>query len=98
MTQQPTLARNEICPLLEELIRQLDDEGRATQRAHFDRIRRSLASAQDEFTLAVPIIALNSTAAVGIELSQAVQPLHLRILEKAELLTALLAQPDARNH
>ncbi len=98
MTQQHTLARNEIGPLLDELIRQLDDEGSATERAHFDRIRRSLDHAQDEVTLAVPIIALTSTAAVGIELSQAVEPLHSRILEKAALLTALLDRSAGPNH
>ena len=39
-----TQARNAIAPLLDQLIVQLDAEGRASQRAYFARIRRSLLS------------------------------------------------------
>ena len=47
MTHKATVVRNEICPLLDHLIRQLDAEGRATQKAHFKRIQRWLDGARD---------------------------------------------------
>ena len=99
MRQQPTIARNEIGPLLDQLIRMLDDEGRATQRAYFARIRRSLHHAQDELTLAPPIIALSTSDAVGIELPQDAQPLHSRIVEKtAQVIRDLdLMTPTTRH-
>lgn len=87
--QHSTLARNELAPLLEQLVHQLGKEGRATHRAYFDRIRRSLNRAQDEVMLAVPIIALSSNA-VGIELSADAEPLHQRIVEKAVAMVTLL--------
>ena len=34
-----TLVRNELAPLLDRLIVQLEDEGQLTYRAHFTRIR-----------------------------------------------------------
>jgi hypothetical protein len=98
MTQQPMLARNEIDPLLDQLIRQLDDEGRATQRAWFARIRRSLQHAQDEVMLAQPIIALSTSGAYGIQLSQEAQPLHTRIVEKAALVVSALDTPPVVRH
>ncbi|MFK7915758.1 MAG: hypothetical protein AB8B93_17710 [Pseudomonadales bacterium] len=88
--QHSTLARNELAPLLEQLILQLGKEGRSTHRAYFDRIRRSLNRAQDEVMLAVPIIALSSGNAVGIELSADAEPLHQRIVEKAVAMVTLL--------
>lgn len=96
--RQPTLARNEIGPLLDELIRQLGEEGRTTHRAYFVRIRRSLEHAQDEVMLAQPIIALTTTNAVGIELSADAQTLHLRIVEKAAAMVTLLEATHPIRH
>ena len=96
--RQPTLARNELGPLLDQLIHQLGEEGRATHRAYFLRIRRSLDRAQDEVTLAQPIIALTTTNAVGIELSAEAEPLHSRIVEKAAAMVTLLDTSHSPRH
>lgn len=93
-----TLARNELGPLLEQLICQLGKEGRTTHRAYFDRIRRSLDCAQDEEMLAQPIIALTTCNAVGIELSDDAEPLHQRIVEKAALMITLLENAQPPSH
>lgn len=90
--RKTTEARNAIGPLLDQLILQLDDEGSMTQRAHFDRIRRSLYRARSESELANPIFALSTSAAVGFKFSHDADALVHRILEKLALLEA--EQPD----
>ena len=54
--QKVTQARNKICPLLDELIVQLDAEGSATQKAHFNRIRGRIYQASDPWELTDPIM------------------------------------------
>ena len=54
-----TLARNEISPLLDRLIQQLEAEGRLTQRAHFRRIQRRIEVAHNDWDLKSPIIDLS---------------------------------------
>jgi len=81
-----TAARNELGPLLEALIVQLDGEGAMTQRAHFDRIRRSLYHARSDTDLARPILALSTSTAYGFKFSNDADALINRIVEKvAEL-------------
>jgi hypothetical protein len=81
-----TAARNELGPLLEALIIQLDGEGSMTQRAHFDRIRRSLYHARTDTDLARPILALSTSTVYGFKFSNDADALVNRIIEKiAEL-------------
>ncbi len=84
--QPSTAARNAISPLLEQLIRQLAEEGHSTQQAYFARIRQALDGAQDELALVTPIRALTTCHAVGFQFSKDVESLVRRICEKAELL------------
>jgi hypothetical protein len=85
---RPSVARNRIGPLLDQLILQLHGEGSATQAAWFRRIRRSLDSAHDDFEVLVPIQALSTTQAVGFRFSEDADVLMTRILEKAAELAA----------
>ena len=80
----PVVARNEIEPLLAELIRQLSAEGRATERVIYQRIRKSLCEAKG------PLNDLSTMAHVRPRSSGDVDVLLARILEKAERL----ALPD----
>jgi hypothetical protein len=84
--RRTTSARNEIAPLLDRLISQLDAEGSATQRAYFLRIRRELERVRHDAELATPIRELTSTTAVGFSFSSDAGALIARILEKAEEL------------
>ncbi len=84
--RRTTSARNEIAPLLDRLISQLDAEGSATQRAYFLRIRRELERVRHDAELATPIRELTSTRAVGFSFSSDAGALIARILEKAEEL------------
>lgn len=77
-----TAARNAIGPLLDQLILQLDGEGSMTQRAHFDRIRRSLYLARTDSDLARPILALSTSTAYGFKFSNDADALMHRIIEK----------------
>jgi len=95
---RPTVARNAIGPLLDQLILQLDCEGSATQAAYFNRIRRSLNRAHDDFELLFPIQALSTTPAVGFAFSQDADVLITRILEKAAEITAGLSYDTAPRH
>jgi hypothetical protein len=83
-----TAARNELGPLLEALIVQLDGEGSMTQRAHFDRIRRSIDLARSDTDLARPILALSTSTAYGFKFSNDADALVNRILEKVAELEA----------
>ena len=93
-----TAARNAIGPLLDQLIKQLDVEGRATQRAHFDRIRRCLYGAQFEAELTRPILDLSTSTAVGFRFSTEADALINRILEKAEALAKELDEIQSQQH
>ncbi len=84
--QPSTAARNAISPLLEQLIRQLGEEGHTTQRAYFARIRKELDRAQDELALVTPIRALTTYQAVGFQFSNDAQSLIQRICEKVAQL------------
>lgn len=77
-----TAARNEIGPLLDELIVQLEAEGSATQKAHFNRIRGRLYGAHDAWELTTPIIELSSCVAMGFRFSKTADALINRILQK----------------
>jgi hypothetical protein len=96
--QRATSIRNQIGPLLDRLIHQLDAEGSATQRAYFLRIRRELERAQHDAELATPIRELTSTTAVGFSFSSDAGALIARILEKAEELGRDLEVPPQTLH
>lgn len=85
--QKVTTARNEIGPLLDELITQLDAEGSLTQCAHFHRIRHRLNRASDAWELTSPIIDLATCVAMGFRFSQTADALVERILHKAQTLS-----------
>lgn len=93
-----TEARNEIGPLLDQLIRQLDVEGSATQRSFFARIRRSLQHARHDVDLATPILELSTSPMVGFRFSSDADALINRILEKAEQLADELEAPSQTVH
>lgn len=93
-----TQARNEICPLLDRLIVELDAEGSATQKAHFKRIRSHLYGADSEFGLTTPIIELSSCMAMGFRFSSTADALVMRILKKTEALVKELAGANAQIH
>jgi len=93
-----TEVRNEIGPLLDRLISQLDHEGSATQRAYFARIRRSLDGARHDWDLATPIRELSTTTAVGFKFSSDADVLIARILEKAATLAAELEAQTTTRH
>ena len=85
----PVVARNEIEPLLAELIRQLSAEGRATERVIYQRIRKSLCAAKDPLEVSRPLNELSTMAHVRRRSSGEgdADVLLARILEKAEALT-----------
>ena len=83
----PVVARNEIEPLLAELIRQLSAEGRATERVIYQRIRKSLCEARDPLEVSRPLNDLSTMSQVGQRTSGDTDVLLTRILEKAERLT-----------
>ena len=81
--EKVTLARNQIGPLLDRLIVELEAEGCATQRAYFNRIRHHLSVAHDDWELTTPIIELTSSPAIGFQLSSTAAAILSRILKKA---------------
>ena len=81
-----TNARNEIEPLLTQLIRQLGIEGRATEMAVYSRIQHYLRSAKHNHELARPFSDLSTTANVCFTLPGEANILLERIIEKAEIL------------
>ena len=88
--QKVTVARNQISPLLDQLIHELDAEGASTQKAFFCRVRGHLELAYDDYDLATPIIELSSSLALGFHFSHNANVLVERIQEKAaELVKAL---------
>lgn len=96
--RRTTSVRNEIAPLLDRLITQLDAEGSATQRAYFLRIRRELERARYDTDMVTPIRELTSTSAVGFSFSSDAGALIARILEKAEQLGRDLEVPPQILH
>lgn len=93
-----TEIRNQIGPLLDRLISQLDHEGSATQRAYFARIRTSLYRARHDWDMATPIRELSTTTAVGFTFSSDADALIARILEKADVLAQELDYPRPPAH
>ena len=81
-----TLVRNELGPLLDRLIVQLEDEGKLTYRAHFTRIRTHLISAHEDWELARPMIDLSAANAMGFKFSSTADALVTRILNKSQRL------------
>ncbi len=96
--EYPTAVRNAISPLLDELIRQLAEQGLHTQKAYFARILNDLDSAQDELALLTPIQALSTYRAVGFKLSSDVEPLLQRIVEKTAVVADQLDSPGITWH
>ena len=85
----PVTVRNEIEPLLSELIRELAAQGRTTERAIYARIRMSLRAAGNPCDLARPFHDLSTMAAVAPGRSDATGDANIllvRILEKARQL------------
>jgi len=86
-----TNARNEIGPLLDELINQLAQDGSTTHRAHFNRIRGHLYGAEDDWELTQPIIELSTCVAMGFRFSKTADALLTRIMQKtAPVVKALV--------
>lgn len=98
MMTKTTEARNAIGPLLDQLILQLGWEGSMTQRAHFDRIRRSLYLARSDTDLLRPILALSTSTAVGFKFSSDADALVTRILEKLVELEGESPASDSTVH
>ena len=96
--QHTTLARNEIAPLLDHLIRQLDQEGRATQRAYFARLRSWLEHAADNAEVAARIRELSVTEPLGFQFSQDTLAIVRRISEKTQSLAEALDRDQPSRH
>ena len=95
---QVTNARNEIEPLLTQLIRQLGIEGRATEMAVYSRIQRYLRSAKHNHELARPFSDLSTTANVCFTVPGEANVLLERIIEKAEVLVRELENQTGAIH
>ena len=95
---QVTNARNEIEPLLTQLIRQLGIEGRATEMAVYSRIQRYLRSAKHNHELARPFSDLSTTANVCFTVPGEANVLLERIIEKAEVLVRELENQSGAIH
>ena len=95
---QVTNARNEIAPLLTQLIRQLGIEGRATEMAVYSRIQRYLRSAKHNHELARPFSDLSTTANVCFTVPGEANVLLERIIEKAEVLVRELENQTGAIH
>ena len=93
-----TLVRNELGPLLDKLIMQLEREGNLTYRAHFTRIRRRLNCANPDWELATPIIDLSAADAMGFQFSSSADVLVARILLKSQRLIRQLNGLDKPKH
>ena len=92
------IAKTELEPLLERLIKQLDQEGRLTHKAHFKRIHWRLTHAHTDLDLAAPIIDLSSARAIGFEFSSTAHALIARILDKTRFLVDELAEQERQVH
>ena len=96
--ERVTIARNQIGPLLDQLIHELDIEGSSTQKAYFCRVRGHLAGAADDFELATPILELSGSIALGVQFSQTANVLVGRIQEKVQALLEALEGVDPKIH
>ena len=96
--QRVTLARNQIGPLLDQLISELDANGCATQRRYFNRIRGEFNRANDEWDLTTSIVELTASPAMGLQLPDTADALMVRILEKASVLITELEGANANLH
>ena len=96
--EKVTEARNEIGPLLDELIERLEAEGQATHKNHFKRIQLHLRVANDDWELASPIMELSTCVAMGFRFSSDARPLINRILEKTTELVAELEGSTPTRH
>ena len=85
--EKVTTARNEIGPLLDQLIYELDAEGYATQKAYFSRIRGLFQEASSELELSTSIVELSAGPAIGFQMPTTANVLMSRILEKVASLT-----------
>ena len=92
------VVRNEIAPLLDQLIYQLGAEGRATPRAHFNRIRKLLYRADTTQDLASPLINLCSSVVLGFRLSADSTALLERLMNKSQHLMADLDGSHITHH
>ena len=95
---QVTNARNEIEPLLTQLIQQLGSEGRATEMAVYTRIQRYLRSAKHNHELARPFSDLSTTANVCFTVPGEANILLERIIEKVEVLVRELENQTGAIH
>ena len=93
-----TNARNEIEPLLTQLIRLLGIEGRATEMAVYSRIQHYLRSAKHNHELARPFSDLSTTANVCFTLPGEANILLERIIEKAEILVCEMENQSGAIH
>ena len=93
-----TNARNEIEPLLTQLMQQVGIEGRATEMAVYSRIQRYLRSAKHNHELARPFSDLSTTANVCFTLPGEANILLERIIEKAEILVCEMENQSGAIH
>ena len=93
-----TNARNEIEPLLTQLIRLLGIEGRATEMAVYSRIQHYLRSAKHNHELVRPFSDLSTTANVCFTLPGEANILLERIIEKAEILVCEMENQSGAIH
>lgn len=96
--QKVTIARNQIGPLLDQLILELDAEGSSTQKAFFKRVRGHLDLAYDDEDLTTSILELSSSLALGFQFSQTANVLIERIHEKVEELVQAMEGVEPRYH
>ena len=92
-----TLVRNELGPLLDRLIMQLEREGNLTYRAHFTRIRRRLIAPTMTGNWR-HIIDLSAADAMGFQFSSSADVLVARILLKSQRLIRQLNGLDQPKH
>ena len=96
--QRATTARNEIGPLLDQLIFELEVSGRATQRAYFCRVRKGLSGANDDLDLAESIKEISSCTALGFQFTDTADVLVSRILDKVGELIREMEGVDVPLH
>ncbi|MEM7001318.1 MAG: hypothetical protein AAF529_11065 [Pseudomonadota bacterium] len=96
--QKVTIARNQLSPLLDALIAQLEADGRSSQKAYFARVRGNLNGANDEWDLGASMVEISSGNAMGFELPPAADALMQRLLEKISQLGAEMDNHPGQQH
>lgn len=96
--QKVTVARNQISPLLDQLIFELDAEGSSTQKAFFTRVRGHLDLAHDDEDLNTSIIELSASLALGFQFSHTANVLIERIDEKVKEIIKAMEGVEPRYH